>query len=145
LYFLRGITDHTYLSLVFRWLAIPWIQAEIDQWVLHRNLNAPRADKHKILPHGIPDLIRAKPHMYGSFDFKVSLSLNSGNSFDNDNRSLSRQNYSMRLKPFMHPLMTLFSSLYRQRLVQLQRHYTANSGNRQYHQIRYGPYIANYC
>jgi len=63
--------NDTLQNLVFRWLAIPWIQAEIDQWVLHRNLNAPRAYKHKILPHGIPNLIRTKPHVYGSFDFKV--------------------------------------------------------------------------
>ena len=38
-------------SLVFQWLAIPWIQAEIDLWVWSRNTNIPWADKHKI-PHG---------------------------------------------------------------------------------------------
>lgn len=60
------------LSLVFRWLAIPWIQAEIDDWMIHRNRSKPRADKHKILPHGIPDIIRAKPEHFGSYDFKVN-------------------------------------------------------------------------
>jgi len=29
--------------------------------------------KHKLLPRGIPDLIHAKPHLYGSKDFKVVL------------------------------------------------------------------------
>ncbi|OJA11574.1 hypothetical protein AZE42_14035 [Rhizopogon vesiculosus] len=28
-------------------------------------------DKNKILPHGIPAIIRAKPHEYDSLDFKV--------------------------------------------------------------------------
>ena len=60
------------ISLVFRWLAIPWIQAELDEWVMLRNRTAPRADRNKILPHGIPELIRNKPEKYGTLDFKVS-------------------------------------------------------------------------
>jgi len=60
-----------YRSLVFRWLAIPWLQAEIDEWVRIKNRSAPRADKNKILPHGIPSIIRAKPHKYNALDFKV--------------------------------------------------------------------------
>jgi hypothetical protein len=51
-------------SLIFRWLAIPWIQAELDPWVLQRNRTAPRADKNKILPHGIPEIIREQPQLY---------------------------------------------------------------------------------
>jgi hypothetical protein len=61
-------------SLVFRWLAIPWLQAEIDEWVHHKNRSAPRSVKHKVLPHGIPALIRAKPHRFGALDFKVDSS-----------------------------------------------------------------------
>lgn len=60
-------------SLVFRWIAIPWLQAEIDEWVRYKNRTAPRADRNKILPHGIPALIRAKPHCYDALDFKVPL------------------------------------------------------------------------
>ena len=58
-------------SLVFRWLAIPWLQAEVDRWLIQRNRTAPRADRNKILPHGIPTLIREKPHLYNAVDFKV--------------------------------------------------------------------------
>ncbi|KAH7905061.1 hypothetical protein BJ138DRAFT_1018219 [Hygrophoropsis aurantiaca] len=69
----EGLYDvnDTLENYVFRWLAIPWIQAELDQWVHHRNHNPPRADKNKILPHGIPAIIRAKPHQFDSLDFKI--------------------------------------------------------------------------
>ncbi|KAF8056048.1 hypothetical protein FPV67DRAFT_1566782 [Lyophyllum atratum] len=57
-------------KLVFRWLAIPWLQAELDLWTSRYNSSPRRADKHKILPHGIPDLIHAKPHQFnGSKNF----------------------------------------------------------------------------
>ncbi|OAX35688.1 hypothetical protein K503DRAFT_696552, partial [Rhizopogon vinicolor AM-OR11-026] len=52
-------------------LAIPWLQAELDAWLRRRNHNAPRRDKNKILPHGIPAIIHAKPHEYNSLDFKL--------------------------------------------------------------------------
>ncbi|KAJ7084177.1 hypothetical protein C8R43DRAFT_1051851 [Mycena crocata] len=58
-------------KLVFRWLAIPWLQAELDAWVLRFNTTPRRRDKNKILPQGIPDLIVAKPHLYGTQDYKV--------------------------------------------------------------------------
>ncbi|KAF8215519.1 hypothetical protein K438DRAFT_2104665 [Mycena galopus ATCC 62051] len=58
-------------KLVFRWLAIPWLQAELDAWVCRYNSTPRRRDKNKILPHGIPDLIVAKPHLYGTEDYKV--------------------------------------------------------------------------
>lgn len=59
-------------SLVFRWIAIPWIQAEVDDWVYERNHSCVRADKHKVLPHGIPAIIASTPEYYGACDFKVS-------------------------------------------------------------------------
>jgi hypothetical protein len=58
-------------SLVFRWLAIPWLQAELDKWVIMYNSSPRRANKHKTLPHGIPDLIHAKPERYNSKNFQV--------------------------------------------------------------------------
>ncbi|KAI9452828.1 hypothetical protein F5148DRAFT_1330590 [Russula earlei] len=61
-------------KLVFRWLAIPWLQAELDAWTWRFNSSPPRADKHKLLPQGIPNIIHAKPHLYGSQDFKVVVS-----------------------------------------------------------------------
>jgi len=63
----------SYLRLIFRWLAIRWLQAELDAWMRCLNSSPRRADKHKLLPRGIPDLIHAKPHLYGSKDFKVVL------------------------------------------------------------------------
>ncbi|KAH9924836.1 hypothetical protein B0H21DRAFT_712436 [Amylocystis lapponica] len=35
------------------------------------NSTSRRADKHKVTPHGIPDLITAKPERFGTRDFKV--------------------------------------------------------------------------
>ncbi|KAJ7455486.1 hypothetical protein FB451DRAFT_1342284 [Mycena latifolia] len=58
-------------KLVFRWLAIPWLQREIDAWVKRFNSTTRRADKHKILPHGIPDLIASKPESFATKDYKV--------------------------------------------------------------------------
>ncbi|KAF8164948.1 hypothetical protein B0H34DRAFT_779969 [Crassisporium funariophilum] len=64
-------------KLVFG-LAIPWLQAELDLWTSHYNSSPCCANKHKILPHGIPDLmdlIHAKPHQFnGSKNFMVVIS-----------------------------------------------------------------------
>ncbi|ETW77826.1 hypothetical protein HETIRDRAFT_326132 [Heterobasidion irregulare TC 32-1] len=60
-------------ELLFRWLAIPWLQRELDAWVYQRNMTARRADKNKILPQGVPELIRQNPPAYGCQDFKVSV------------------------------------------------------------------------
>ncbi|KAI0054561.1 hypothetical protein BV25DRAFT_1922583 [Artomyces pyxidatus] len=59
---------------LFRWLAIPWLQRELDAWVRQRNTTPRRADKHKILPHGIPELINEKPRHFNSEDFKIPVS-----------------------------------------------------------------------
>ncbi|KDR65144.1 hypothetical protein GALMADRAFT_1330174 [Galerina marginata CBS 339.88] len=61
-------------KLVFRWLAVPWIQAELDAWMRRFNGSPRRADKHKVLPKGIPDLIASKPHLYHSTDYKIDVS-----------------------------------------------------------------------
>ncbi|KAJ7836779.1 hypothetical protein B0H14DRAFT_3460501 [Mycena olivaceomarginata] len=58
-------------KFVFCWLAIPWLQAELDAWVRRYNSTPRRRDKNKILPQGIPDLIAAKPHLYGTQDYKA--------------------------------------------------------------------------
>ncbi|KAJ7769107.1 hypothetical protein DFH07DRAFT_866763 [Mycena maculata] len=61
-------------NLVFRWLAIPFVQIQLDIWVNHHNKTKPRRDKHKVLPHGIPELLRTKPNFYGLVDFKIPVS-----------------------------------------------------------------------
>lgn len=58
--------------LVFLWLALPWLQAELDSFKYQLNHTARRADKNKVLPHGIPVLITEKPQNYNSDCFKVS-------------------------------------------------------------------------
>ncbi|KIL56954.1 hypothetical protein M378DRAFT_16621 [Amanita muscaria Koide BX008] len=58
-------------NLVFRWLAVPWLQAEIDKWVQKYNTSSRRANKRKILPKGIPDVIHRKPERFGSQNFQL--------------------------------------------------------------------------
>ena len=58
-------------SMLFRRMAIPWLQDELDRWVDQKNSTTRRANKYKVLPHGIPDLIYECPEDYGAVDFKV--------------------------------------------------------------------------
>jgi len=58
-------------KLLFRWIAIPWLQAEIDKWVSFKNKSAPRAMRNKLMPRGIPQLIRSNPSHFNSLDFKI--------------------------------------------------------------------------
>ncbi|KAJ7077337.1 hypothetical protein C8R44DRAFT_836761 [Mycena epipterygia] len=62
-------------NLVFRWIAIPFVQVQLDLWVLHRNQNKPHKDRHKVTPHGIPELLRTKPDFYGIIGFKIPVSM----------------------------------------------------------------------
>ena len=64
--------SHYFFSLLFRWVAIPWLQVEIDKWVNFKNKTAPRAFRHKILPHSVPTLIRTSLSLFNALDFKVS-------------------------------------------------------------------------
>ncbi|THH10132.1 hypothetical protein EW146_g8470 [Bondarzewia mesenterica] len=66
--------DNELESLVFLWLAVPWLQAELDTWVHQQNQTARRANRNKILPHGIPDLIMRRPQLFQSLDFKIIVS-----------------------------------------------------------------------
>jgi hypothetical protein len=59
------------MSLVFRWIAIPWLQIEIEKWVQSHNSSKRRANRNKLLPDGIPDLIHAKPERFGAKNFQV--------------------------------------------------------------------------
>lgn len=58
-------------SLTFRWLAIPYFQEELDQYVKLNNTTQRRANKHKVLPQGIPEQMFRYPHSVGALDFKV--------------------------------------------------------------------------
>lgn len=61
-------------SLTFRWLFIPWLQTELDAWVEQFNDTRKRADRNKVLPHGIPNEICMYPERFGCLDFKVYFS-----------------------------------------------------------------------
>ncbi|KAJ6504737.1 hypothetical protein C8R47DRAFT_1038046 [Mycena vitilis] len=79
--FQRGVNDGLYdvgvqlENLIFRWIAIPFVQIQLDIWVRHRNETKPRKDKHKVTPHGIPALLRAKPDFFGLVDFKIPVTV----------------------------------------------------------------------
>jgi hypothetical protein len=57
--------------LVFRWLAIPWLQREADSYVYDHNTTRRRANRRKVLPNGIPDVMFEYPETVDALDFKV--------------------------------------------------------------------------
>ncbi|KAF8119494.1 hypothetical protein EV363DRAFT_1462101 [Boletus edulis] len=65
--------DNSLHIAVFRWLFIPWLQAELDTYCDRINHTAKRRDRKKVLPHGIPELIFTSPEDFGALDFKASL------------------------------------------------------------------------
>lgn len=75
----RGIEEEIFIQddqlhlLVFRWIAIPWIQAELDNYRLRTNTKRPRADRKKFLPHGVPDHIFEQAHKYEAEDYKIDI------------------------------------------------------------------------
>lgn len=60
------------VRLVFRWVFIPFLQHELDEYADRLNHTAKRADRNKVLPHGVPAHIYKEPEEYGVLDFKVS-------------------------------------------------------------------------
>ncbi|KAJ4475485.1 hypothetical protein J3R30DRAFT_3671283 [Lentinula aciculospora] len=60
--------------LVFRQIAIPFMQEECDQWMNRRNNSKPRADQHKVLPNGIPAIIKKFPQQFGATEFRIGVS-----------------------------------------------------------------------
>ena len=61
--------------LLFRWLAIPWMQSELDSYIFLHNNSRRRADRHKVLPHGIPADIFEHATDYGMQDFRVGYTI----------------------------------------------------------------------
>ncbi|KAJ7086295.1 hypothetical protein C8R43DRAFT_1092660 [Mycena crocata] len=58
-------------ALVFRWVFIPWLQIELDAYRHRVNNTAKRADRNKVLPHGVPNHMSESPEDYGVLDFKI--------------------------------------------------------------------------
>ena len=63
------LTGHD--RLVFRWLAIPWLQKEADAYVYSHNTSRRRASRRKILPRGVPDVMFENPESVDARNFKV--------------------------------------------------------------------------
>ncbi|KIK50485.1 hypothetical protein GYMLUDRAFT_121157, partial [Collybiopsis luxurians FD-317 M1] len=63
--------DNTLEYNVFKWVFIPWFQAELDAYVDLINTTKKWAKKHKVLPHGPPDDIDEHPENYNVMNFKV--------------------------------------------------------------------------
>ncbi|THU87531.1 hypothetical protein K435DRAFT_593318, partial [Dendrothele bispora CBS 962.96] len=61
---------------VFKWVFIPWFQAELDVYVDLINTTKRRAQTHKILPHGSPDDIDENAHRYNALNFKIPIDPN---------------------------------------------------------------------
>lgn len=59
--------------MVFRWVFIPWLQRELDAFRNRLNNTIKRADRNKVLPHGVPNEMYESPGEFGVLDFKVSL------------------------------------------------------------------------
>ncbi|KAK7015784.1 hypothetical protein R3P38DRAFT_3570418 [Favolaschia claudopus] len=60
-------------ALVFRWVFIPWLQRELDAYRDRVNNTAKRADRNKVLPHGVPNHMYEAPEDYGVLDFKIKV------------------------------------------------------------------------
>jgi hypothetical protein len=65
------LTEHRD-RLVFRWLAIPWLQKEADSYVYSTNTSHRRANLRNVLPNGVPDVMFEHPESVGALNFKVS-------------------------------------------------------------------------
>jgi hypothetical protein len=59
--------------MVFRWIFIPWLQKELDAYRDRLNNTAKRADRNKVLPHGVPNHIFEASTEYGALDFKAGI------------------------------------------------------------------------
>ena len=66
--FTQNIDNHT---CTFRWLAIPYFQTELDKYVKVHNTTRQHANKHKVLPHGIPEHMFHFPKSVNALDLKV--------------------------------------------------------------------------
>jgi hypothetical protein len=60
-----------FFRLLFRWLAIPWLQDELNVLVSKFNTTPRKKNRRKLLPHGPPDYIFHNPKAFGSCDLKV--------------------------------------------------------------------------
>ncbi|KAH6903545.1 hypothetical protein BKA70DRAFT_1433583 [Coprinopsis sp. MPI-PUGE-AT-0042] len=65
--------DNLVHRYVFRWIFIPWLQAELDNYRFKVNHTRRRHDPRQIVPHGRAEDIYRFPEAYGARDFKVAV------------------------------------------------------------------------
>jgi hypothetical protein len=65
------VTDNFAFRLVFCFVFIPWLQKELDAYRDRVNNTTKRADRNKVLPHGVPNDMFKNPGDFGVLDFKV--------------------------------------------------------------------------
>lgn len=70
-YLLSMLRDSMLVRLTFLWIAVPYLQKELDNWAFLQNVTARRKNKNKVLPHGIPHMIMTEPSNFQTKDFKV--------------------------------------------------------------------------
>ncbi|KZT50182.1 hypothetical protein CALCODRAFT_444920, partial [Calocera cornea HHB12733] len=62
-------------ALLFRWLAIPLVQRDLDRYAQIHNTSRPRKNDKKKMPTEIPYVLMEHPEVYGPYhDYKVTIS-----------------------------------------------------------------------
>ncbi len=56
---------------MFRYVFLPWLQAELDVYVSENNNTKKRHNRKIARPNGVPLLIEQAPEHFGTQDFKV--------------------------------------------------------------------------
>ncbi|PBK68632.1 hypothetical protein ARMSODRAFT_887685, partial [Armillaria solidipes] len=59
--------------LIFRYIFIPFLQSELDDYVYMVNRRIKRRDKKRVRPHGVPLHIEQRPQFYGSRSYAVAI------------------------------------------------------------------------
>ncbi|KAI6021964.1 hypothetical protein EDC04DRAFT_2901055 [Pisolithus marmoratus] len=62
--------NNTLQLMIFRWIFIPWLQAELNAYQDHVNHTAKWCNCNKVLPHSVLELIFSSPQDYGALDLK---------------------------------------------------------------------------
>lgn len=61
--------------LVFRYIFIPWLQNELDEYVVKNNTTKKRHNRKVARPNGVPLLVEQAPERFDARDYKVFFSM----------------------------------------------------------------------
>ena len=133
------LTEH--FRLVFRWLAIPWLQKEADAYVYDHNTSRRRSSHRKILPNGAPDVMFENPESFDARDFKVKCSDQKFYILILSCRSLFRMRCLRMPNVSGHHPRTPFSVLFLRAVRNTFLQFTCNLGAQKLVSIRSGTFI----